>query len=62
MKKANITFMTYDFFEAVIPDKVYETKNCRKAIEIAQKQMFEELGYNCTDYDDVEIDFVDEED
>ncbi len=54
--------MTYDFFEAVIPDDVYETKNCRKAIEIAQKQMFEELGYNCTDYDDVEIDFVDEED
>lgn len=62
MKKALITFMTYDFFEAVIPDEVYETGNGRKAIEIAQKQMLEELGYTCTEYDEVDIEFVDEED
>lgn len=62
MKKALITFMTYDFFEATIPDEVYEKGDGRKAIEIAQKQMLEELGYNCTEYDDVEIEFVDEED
>ena len=44
MKKALITFITYDWFEAVIPDEVYETGNGRKAIEIAQKQMLEELN------------------
>lgn len=62
MKKALITFMTYDFFEATIPDEIYETENVRKAVEIAQKQMLEELGYNCTEYDEVEVEFVDEED
>lgn len=62
MKKALITFMTYDYFEAAIPDEIYETENVRKAVEIAQKQMFEELGYNCTEYDEVEVEFVDEED
>ena len=62
MKKAIITFIVSDTFEATIPDEVYEEENVRKAIEIAQKQMFEELGYNCTDYDDVEVEFVDEED
>lgn len=61
MKKATVTFITSDFFEAVIPDEVYETRNVRKAVEIAQKQMLKELGYNCTEYDDVEIEFVDEE-
>lgn len=62
MKKAIVTFITSDFFEAVIPDEVYEKENVSKAIEIAQKQMLEELGYNCTEYDDVEIEFIDEED
>lgn len=62
MKKAIITFIVSDFFEAVIPDEVYETGNGRKAIEIAQKQMLEELGYTCTEYDEVDIEFVDEED
>ena len=62
MKKATVTFITYDFFEAIIPDEVYETGNVRKAVEIAQKQMLEELGYNCTEYDEVEVEFVDEED
>lgn len=60
MKKAIITFITYDTFEAVVPNEVYETGNGRKAIEIAQNQMLEELGYTCTEYDDVEIEFVDE--
>jgi hypothetical protein len=62
MKKALITFITYDFFEAVIPDEVYKTRNGRKAIEIAQKQMLEELGYTCSNYDEVEFKFIDEED
>lgn len=61
MKKALVTFITYDSFEAVIPDEVYETGDGRKAIEIAQKQMLEELGYTCTEYDDIELEFVDEE-
>ena len=62
MKKAIITFIVSDIFEATIPDEVYETENVRKAVEIAQKQMLEELGYNCTEYDEVEVEFVDEED
>lgn len=62
MKKAIITFIVSDTFEATIPDEVYETGNVRKAVEIAQKQMLEELGYNCTEYDEVEVEFVDEED
>ena len=62
MKKAIITFIVSDTFEATIPDEVYEKENVSKAVEIAQKQMLEELGYTCTEYDDVEIEFVDEED
>ena len=62
MKKALVTFITYDFFEATIPDEVYKTGNIRKAIEIAQKQMLEEFGYNCTECDEVEIEYIDEED
>lgn len=62
MKKAIITFIVSDIFEATIPDEVYEKENISKAVEIAQKQMLEELGYTCTEYDDVEIEFVDEED
>lgn len=62
MKKAIITFIVSDIFEATIPDEVYEKENVSKAVEIAQKQMLEELGYTCTEYDDVEIEFVDEED
>ena len=62
MKKAIITFIMFDTFEATIPDEVYEKGDGRKAFEIAQKQMLEELGYNRTEYDDVEIEFVDEED
>ena len=62
MKKAIVTFIVSDTFEAVIPDEVYEKENVRKAIEIAQNQMLEELGYNCTEYDEVEVKFVDEED
>lgn len=62
MKKAIVTFIMSDIFEATIPDEVYEKENVSKAVEIAQKQMLEELGYNCTEYDDVEIEFVDEED
>lgn len=62
MKKAIITFITYDTFEAVIPDEVYEKGDEGKAVEIAEKQMLEELGYTCTDYDETEIEFVDEED
>lgn len=62
MKKAIITFIVSDTFEATIPDEVYERGDGNKAIEIAQKQMLEELGYTCTEYDDVEIEFVDEGD
>ncbi len=62
MKKAIITFIVSDTFEAIIPDEVYERGDGRKAIEIAQKQMLEELGYTCTEYDDIEIEFVDEGD
>ena len=62
MKKAIVTFIMSDTFEAIIPDEVYEKGDGRKAIEIAQKQMLKELGYNCTEYDDIEIEFVDEED
>lgn len=62
MKKAIITFIVSDIFEATIPDEVYEKENVSKAVEIAQRQMLEELGYTCTEYDDVEIEFVDEED
>ena len=62
MKKALITFIISDYFEAIIPDEVYEKRDERKAIEIAQNQMLEELGYTCTEYDNTEIDFVDEED
>lgn len=62
MKKAIITFIVSDIFEATIPDEVYEKENVSKAVKIAQKQMLEELGYTCTEYDDVEIEFVDEED
>lgn len=62
MKKALITFITYDFFETTIPDEVYEMRDIRKTVKIAQNQMLEELGYNCTEYDEVEVEFVDEED
>ena len=62
MKKAIVTFIVSDTFEATIPDEVYERGGGRKAIEIAQKQMLEELGYTCTEYDDIEIEFVDEGD
>lgn len=62
MKKAIVTFIMSDTFEAVIPDEIYEKGDGKKAIEIAQSQMLKELGYNCTEYDDIEIEFVDEED
>ena len=62
MKKAIVTFIMSDTFEATIPDEVYEKGDGKKAIEIAQNQMLEELGHNCTEYDDIEIEFVDEED
>lgn len=62
MKKALITFITYDWFEAVIPDEVYEAGDEGKAVEIAQKQMLEELGYTCSEYDETYVEFVDEED
>ena len=62
MKKAIITFIVSDAFEATIPDEVYEKGDERKAIEIAQNQMLEELGHTCTDYDEVEVEFVNEED
>lgn len=62
VKKAIITFIVSDIFEATIPDEVYEKENVSKAVEIAQKQMLEELGYTCTEYDDVEIEFVNEGD
>lgn len=62
MKKALITFIISDYFEATIPDEVYEKGDERKAIEIAQNQMLEELGHTCTEYDNIEIEFVDEED
>lgn len=62
MKKAIITFIVSDIFEATIPDEVYEKENVSKTVEIAQKQMLEELGYTCTEYDNIEIEFVDEED
>lgn len=62
MKKAIVTFIMSDTFETIIPDEVYEKGDGKKAIEIVQNQMLKELGYNCTEYDDIEIEFVDEED
>lgn len=64
MKKAIVTFITYDYFEAVVPvpNEVYETGNVEKAVEIVQKQMLEELGYNYTKYIEAKVDFVNEED
>lgn len=62
MKKAIVSFIVLDTFEATIPDEVYKKRDGYEAVKIAQKQMLEELGYACFDYDDVEIEFVNEED
>lgn len=61
MKKAIVTFISYETFEVPISDEIYEKENGRKAVEIAEKQMLEEFGYICK-YDETDIEFVNEED
>ena len=63
MKKAVVTFIKYYTYEIEISDEIYESGNGRKAVKMAEKNFISEMCSQLADtsYDDVEIEFIDEE-
>lgn len=63
MKKATVTFIKYHTYEIEISDEIYESGNGWDAIEIAEEKFKSDMRSPIADisYDDVEIEFEDEE-
>lgn len=63
MKKAVVTFVQYHTYEIEISDEIYESGNGREAIKIAEKKFISDMCSPIADtgYDDVEVEFEDEE-
>lgn len=63
MKKATVTFIKYHTYEIEISDEIYNSGNGWDAIEIAEEKFKSDMRSPIADtsYDDVEIEFEDEE-
>ena len=63
MKKATVTFVKYYTYEIEISDEIYESGNNWDAIEIAEEKFKSDMRSPIADisYDDVEIEFEEEE-
>lgn len=64
MKKAIVTFVQYHTYEFEISDEIYNNGDGNAAVEMAEKQFISDMCSPIanTIYDDVEIEFEDEED
>lgn len=63
MKKATVTFIKYHTYEIEISDEIYNSGNGWDAIEIAEEKFKSDMRSPIADisYDDVEIEFEEEE-
>lgn len=63
MKKAIVTFIQYHTYEFEISDEIYHSGDGNAAVEMAEKQFISDMCSPIanTTYDDVEIEFEDDE-
>ena len=63
MKKATVTFIKYHTYEIEISDEIYNSGKGWEAIKIAEEKFKSDMRSPIADisYDDVEIEFEDEE-
>lgn len=63
MKKATVTFIKYHTYEVEISDETYDSGKGWEAIKIAEKKFISDMCSPIADtgYDDVEVEFEDEE-